>query len=241
MNIRQKEFSKWLKTNQGKQLTALEKVHLESLLKKIYGSQALILGDPAQADLANTLQVNSAMLIHPSKPRKTNVSSFVCAQYGKLPVASDSMHIALMPHTLEFVVNPHHVLREIERVLRPEGHVVIVGFNPLSLYGIRRFFSNEGACAGQFRTLGKVKDWLKLLGFDVLNSNYYKFSRLAEKKSSLIHNISQWACPIFAGIYIIIAKKSILGVTPQKPEWVRSAKFIKKGLVKPASRDICRD
>jgi 2-polyprenyl-3-methyl-5-hydroxy-6-metoxy-1,4-benzoquinol methylase len=147
----------------------------------------------------------------------------------------------LMPHTLEFVNNPHQVLREVEKIIRPEGHLIILGFNPISLYGVRRFFSNEGIWAGQFRSVNKVKDWLSLLGFKVVKSNYHKFLPSLQKDHELIEDLGKKICPIFAGMYIIIAKKTMLSLTPQKPEWKRAPKLIKKGFAKPASREICRD
>lgn len=239
MNIRQKEFSKWLKSKQGARLTAIEKDYLKILLENIYGSHALLLADPAQIAFADVLQVNDHVLVHPSKTCRAK--EFISAKYSALPIAPDSMQVVLMPHTLEFVSNPHQVLREMEKVVRPEGHVIILGFNPMSLCGLRRFFSNRGIWAGEFRSVNKVKDWLTLLGFDVVKSSYHKFLPSIETDSDFIEELGKKICPVFAGLYVVIAKKTILGMTPQRPEWKRKTNFIKKGLVKPAARDICRD
>ena len=59
--------------------------------------------------------------------------------YEELPFATHSIDLVVMPHILEFAEDPHQVLREVERVLVPEGHVVITGFNPASLWGLRQY------------------------------------------------------------------------------------------------------
>jgi len=73
---------------------------------------------------------------------------------------------------LEFADEPHQVLREVDRVLVPEGQVVITGFNPSSLWGARQSLCRFGASpflprSGQFIRLPRIKDWLKLLSFEV--------------------------------------------------------------------------
>ena len=75
-----------------------------------------------------------------------------------------------MPHALEFTDDPHLMLREAHRVMRPEGQIVIAGFNPFSLYGVKRYFGREQTPPwnGNFIGLWRLKDWLTLLGFDVV-------------------------------------------------------------------------
>lgn len=88
----------------------------------------------------------------------------------QLPLATQSIDMIALPHVLEFSPHPHQVLREVERVLRPEGRVLISGFNPFSLWGLRRKVSEDGyPWHGQFLHLSRVRDWLQLLGFEVLS------------------------------------------------------------------------
>jgi SAM-dependent methyltransferase len=58
--------------------------------------------------------------------------------FDALPFPNQSLDLVLLPHTLELARDPHDTLREVERVLVPEGRVVIVGFNPASLWGLRQ-------------------------------------------------------------------------------------------------------
>jgi SAM-dependent methyltransferase len=87
-----------------------------------------------------------------------------------LPIASQSLDLVTLPHALEFSANPHALLREVDRVLRPEGRLLISGFNPLSLWGTRRLMSRSGVgwpWNGHFIHLNRLKDWLSLLSFEI--------------------------------------------------------------------------
>src|SRR5690625_7466005 len=71
--------------------------------------------------------------VNPSQPR----DDLLAAQPEALPFETQSIDLILLPHVLENAYDSHQVLREIERVLVPEGLVIITGFNPLSLWGLR--------------------------------------------------------------------------------------------------------
>ena len=91
------------------------------------------------------------------------------------PILTDSVDAIVLPHTLELSRDPHQVLREADRSLIPDGHLVILGFNPRSVWGGRRILSRkDGRMPWDARFLGmsRIKDWLGLLGFDTLHSHY---------------------------------------------------------------------
>ncbi len=84
-----------------------------------------------------------------------------------LPLASGSVDVVVLVHQLEFTPRPHQVMREAARVLAPEGHMLVLGFNPISLWGLRRVLSARSASApwrGRYLTGQRVIDWLLLLG-----------------------------------------------------------------------------
>jgi len=93
----------------------------------------------------------------------------VVCDFTALPFAAHSADLVVLPHVLEFSDDPHLILREIERILIPEGQIVIIGFNPLSLWGVRRRFERSGdfPWRGSWLSLNRLKDWLQLLGFEV--------------------------------------------------------------------------
>ena len=67
----------------------------------------------------------------------------------------NSLDLIVLPHALEFTDDPHLMLREAYRVIRPEGQIVIAGFNPFSLFGAKRYFG-RGADAAVERQLHRA-------------------------------------------------------------------------------------
>jgi SAM-dependent methyltransferase len=93
------------------------------------------------------------------------------AHAGELPLDSDSIDTVIAHHCLEFAPNPHQVLREIQRVLTPQGQLVVVGFNPYSLLGINTYLRGLSRQSLWHRhqpvSEKRLTDWLHLLGCEV--------------------------------------------------------------------------
>lgn len=144
-----------------------------------------------------------------------------------LPVASDSLDVVLLQHSLEFSENPHQILREVDRVLIPEGHVVISCFNPFSLWMLWKLiyrWRKRAPWCGHFISLIRLRDWLELLGFDVLATHQYFFRPpLAHaglmQRLWLLEKIGKKLWPFLSGAYIVVAKKRVATLTPLKPRW----------------------
>ena len=90
-----------------------------------------------------------------------------------LPMQSESMDLIILPHLLEFDENRFQTMREIERVLKPGGEIIILNFNPLS-FSVRYQYLWDRKLANSwyshFITRGRIRDWLKLMNFEVLNT-----------------------------------------------------------------------
>ena len=84
----------------------------------------------------------------------------------------------MLPHTLEYEPEPHEILREVGRILSAEGHLVVLGFRPLSSWGLRHLFARDGFPPGLERMIGerRLRDWLKLLGFEIVDARRYLFT-----------------------------------------------------------------
>jgi len=146
----------------------------------------------------------------------------VIHRYEELPFATHSIDLVVMPHILEFTEDPHQVLREVERVLVPEGHVVITGFNPVSLWGIRQYLTRLGASPylpreGRFLTLPRIKDWLKLLSFDVERGRFgcYVPSVRQERwlaRWQFMEKAGDRWWPFLGAIYMLTAVKRVRGM-----------------------------
>ena len=140
----------------------------------------------------------------------------------ELPFASQSLDLVVLPHALEFAEDPHRVLREVERVLMPEGQVVISGFNPISLWGARQLVGRtEGSpflpTAGQFLALPRLKDWLKLLGFEVHRGHFgcYRPAFASERwqgRFGLMEKAGARWWPFCGAVYLVHAIKRVHGM-----------------------------
>src|SRR5205823_3662158 len=92
-------------------------------------------------------------------------------RFDKLSIANDSVDVVYLAHCLERIANPHEVLREVFRILLPEGHVIITGINPWSFWGFTRFllrYIYPLPWDGHFISVMRLSDWLTLLGFEII-------------------------------------------------------------------------
>ena len=166
-----------------------------------------------------------------------------------LPFAETSIDLLLLPHRLEFSERPHQTLREAERVMMPEGHLLISGFNPFSLWGLALGFKNllSGKCSartfpwnGKFIGLARLKDWLTLLGFEVVSvqtcCHIPPFEQeMWHRRFSFMDKLSASCLPFMGGVYFIVAKKRVACMTPLRPSWKASS--LQSGLIaRPTQR-----
>jgi SAM-dependent methyltransferase len=139
-----------------------------------------------------------------------------------LPFASESVDLVVLPHVLEFAADPHQILREVDRILRPEGRLVISGFNPASLWGARQYLSRLIGNPylprdGQFISLIRLKDWLQLLNFSLDRGHFGCYKLPLQGQSSMNrmnfmeHMGNRW-WPIFGAVFLVSAIKRQKGM-----------------------------
>ena len=153
----------WFQTPLGQYLLEKERAYLDDVTPDIFGFHALQLGMPG-VDL-----LRESRIVHRMRAAPLGEPSLY-ARFHELPIATQSVDLVVLPHVLEFAEEPHAILREVDRVMMPEGRIVILGFNPWSLWGLRGSLGpsrDTHPWNGRFVSLPRVKDWLALLGFDV--------------------------------------------------------------------------
>lgn len=211
-----------------------EQAFFDSAVADIFGFNAVQLCLPQ-----HNLLRGSRIPLHIKAGKEAGVQIWLEAE--ELPFETGSIDLVLMPHVLEFSAHPHQILREVERVLRPEGSVIISGFNPLSLWGVRRALTNkkEFPWRGNFISLLRIKDWLALLGFEVVDGRFtcylppFTGSALL-KNSQCIEPADDHWWSIVGGVYFIQAKKRVPGMRLIKPNW--NGRLVRKLL--PASAKL---
>jgi SAM-dependent methyltransferase len=144
-----------------------------------------------------------------------------------LPVATQSMDLVLLPHVLEFAADPHQILREIDRVMMPEGRLIVIGFNPWSMWGLRQALGRRGEehpWCGDFISMVRLKDWLALLGFDVSAGRLACYAPpLANERwlgrFGFMEAAGDRWWGIAGGVYMMQAIKRVQGMRLITPRW----------------------
>jgi SAM-dependent methyltransferase len=170
----------------------------------------------------------------------------IIARPSALPVARDSVDAVLLPHTLEFAADPYAIVREVDRVLSGEGQLVVLGFHPFSLWGIRARSSAAGFPPGMRRILsaGRVREWLVLLGYEVVATRAYLHCSPWGSGTAVTPQSAQdspllrrtWFNPLPAGAWMLKARKRIRALTPIRPRLREKQPAVIGQLVKPTTR-----
>ncbi len=212
-------LSDWFVTPQGQYVMAREQGFFDEAVSDIFGFNAVQLGLP-QHDLLR----GSRIPLRIKAGKEPGVKLWL--ESMELPFETGSMDLVLLPHSLEFSSHPHEILREVDRILRPEGSVIISGFNPLSLWGLRRKLGkNTGfPWSGNFISVPRMKDWLALLRFEVEDTHFacyippFNAASLLKRAQFIEPAGNRW-WTIVGGVYFLRAKKRVPGIRLIKPKW----------------------
>lgn len=212
-----KSLSEWFATEQGGYVLAHEQAYYDRTVNGIFGYNAMQLGLPE-----HDFMLNSRIPLRFSGSDQSGALVRMCPD--ELPIACGSLDLVVLPHVMEFSRQPHAILREVERVLMPEGSLLISGFNPHSLWGLHRTLVRRRGYpwCGHFIALSRLKDWLALLGFEVASvcfSAYAPpFQRWMGRGAFLEAAGNRW-WPASGGVYYLHAIKRVPGMRLLKPSW----------------------
>lgn len=163
-------IGQWFDTELGQQLLADEQRVLDTLMPKLYGYHLLQVGVRHNTDLTSGSPAGHRFLLVPRVELGTPETAVVGAMES-LPIASECVDAVVLQHSLDFAQSPHQALREAVRVLRPGGKLIIVGFNPYSLWGLYRLLQtglgrkrpSKAPWLAHFMSHRRIHDWLRLL------------------------------------------------------------------------------
>jgi len=225
----------WFDTDVGRYVLEREQAWFDATSADIFGFNAMQLGQ-CHIDFlrANRMPFRFAASV---------TDGIMRARPEELPIAEQSIDLLVLPHALEFSPHPHQLLREAQRVLRPEGRLLLAGFNPLSLWGLKRSLGARQAYPwnGRFLHLARIKDWLSLLGFELLSGRMVCYAPPVDR-SAWLHRFRfmeaagdrWWA--LGGGVYLLHAVKRVRGMRLIAPRW--EDKWLVKPVLAPPSNRI---
>jgi len=233
-------LSAWWGSPLGRAVLAAESELLAAALEDVFGWELLQVGawGAARELLAGSRTRRQSVVAAPG----LSAGADIVARASQLPVISDCVDATLLPHTLEFAPDPYAILREVDRVMVGEGQLLVLGFQPWSLWGMRARWSRSGFPPGMRRVLSQrlLREWLVLLGFEVTSTQRYLYlspwSRgLASGEGTGRMLRPGLTYPLPAGGFLLKARKRLYTVTPFRPR-VREKAAVIGGLVKPTTR-----
>ena len=246
-------LAEWLHTPAGHDLLAWEQRQLDAAVADVFGFHALQLGLPqVQALRANRMphrwlavdearslpvaaepglvgRLNHPFHVEPWSAPDALRPGLVC-DFDALPLDTQSLDLVVLPHALELARDPHLALGEVDRVLMPEGHVVILGFNPASLWGLRQQAGHLCRSvglgrgrplfmprAGEFIGYRRLRDWLRLLSFDVVAARFGCYrpplnSTAWLERCAWMDRVGERWWPVFGAVYMVVAVKRVRGM-----------------------------
>ncbi len=218
----------WFLTAPGQYVLEWERRQVDAAVADMFGYHALQLGVPLLNSLRDNRMPHRWLATEApaaNAPQGAAEVSFH-THFSALPFPAQSLDLVVLPHALELSNDPHATLREVERTLVPEGKVVICGFNPLGLWGLRQarghLYRRLGwdslylPSAGEFIGVRRLRDWLNLLGFEVEVVQFgcyrpaVRSERWLQRWQWMDRLGSRW-WPVLGSAYFLVAVKRVRG------------------------------
>ena len=220
-------FSAWLKGETGSVLAGYEKEKLERILPGLFGYHIAQIGcfDGGVVDSAG--RIRNKIKLRLDDDGFPHDTCALAANAAFLPFAAHSIDVVVMPHVLEYVSDPGVVMNEVERVLVEDGRVIITGFSPWSLWGLWRFnpaVRKQPPWNGRFHGTAKLRRWLSMLGFKVLEVDRFLFRPPCRRRNLLrrllfLEKPGATCWPFPGAAYVMVAQKRRAPLSPVKPSW----------------------
>ena len=232
----------WFASEPGLSVAGAELAMAEEVLPNLFGYHILQLGNPYAVPMiaCSRIQHQAVLANAPLAGAES-----LCCSVDALPIQADSVDVLVLPHVLEFARSPHGVLREAERVLIPEGHLVILGFNPWSLFGLWRLavgWRGQLPWRGRFVGMPRLRDWLALLGFEIERVEKLSFRPPLKRQGlhlrlEFLERLGSHVWPLFGNVSFVLARKRVVAVRPIRATWARQRRLPATGAIEPTTRE----
>ena len=234
----------WASSWPGREVLTAEKSILDVVLPNLFGYYLLQVGALSRPDTVSASRIRTRIGVLDTRVQRSDEWTVLYASPQALPVATDSVDLIVLQHVLEFEPTPHEALREVERVLVAEGHVILSGFNPFSFLGLWRAYGRRRRgepWSGRFVGMSRVKDWLALLGFEVSEVHMAFFRPPFSNPTVLrrlrgLESLGSRLWSYAGGVYVVVARKRVTTLTPIKPRWLPRRSVVGVRLAEPSVR-----
>jgi len=229
--------SKSTKSTMSESRTRLIIERLRPQVAQIFGYNALLYTPLAKALCSPELRIKNQLVIG-QEGRALNVK----CRFEELPIAPDCIDLAVLPNTLQQSEFPHQILREVERVLIPEGVVIVIGRNPISWQGIKNLIRQKRSQTAKLNrdiSRRRIADWFRLLGFETeteINVSVTNNRLQNSQAYGWVKSLGQTFCDWFCSYYIIIGRKKMSTLTPIRPSWRSNKQLVPSRVAEPSVR-----
>ncbi len=228
---------RWFATGAGQELADQETRLISRRLAGLYAQRVLQVGDYGGGRCPTVVGGARLWILDTHYSGQNNLRG----SPEVLPLASGSVDVVVLIHQLEFAERPHQIIREAARVLAPEGHLLVVGFNPMSLWGLRRLLTTgrrEPPWTGRYLSALRVGDWMQLLGLiprphDGIAVMPPLPRRLRRRRSTRPLTYGRSLGPgvrWIGGVHLVMGQKRVAGPSPPRLRWHRRLELIPGGL-----------
>lgn len=242
-----KQWDKWLSQGEGANLLAAEKHVLAKLLPNYLGNFLVLLGVPSQKSLMTKSPIPQKLMITPVLHKPAD-AMHIEGGWDELPIQTACVDCVVLAHTLEYGENPQRLLTESCRIVKPEGFIMVIGFNPLSLFALKKYFmkKKDSPWSQPFVEPMHVKKWLQLADFEIVCFNRFLFLPPRKTSPSIFHTfieaIGATCLNPFCNLYILVGKAKVLNPTRMRLHWKQKISDVRIGttIARPTIRASIR-
>ena len=238
---KQHALENWFQSALGRSLLANQRELIATTIQNFFGTIQAEIGVSHRVPVGNPSNIAHKFFVIPEWTSDLP-SNVLVSESDELSLETGSVDLVILHHALDFTKDPHQTLREASRVLKSTGHLVIIGFNPTSLWGVRKLFNRnkQAPWNNRFISGNRLSDWLNLLHFQVsdIEHHYYglPFNKLGLLKQFLwLDNVLNSKVPLGA-YYILSAQKQTFSRIQNRQRWQQPVKAV--GLSLSSSRNV---
>ena len=211
-------ISEWYLSPLGRKVFEKEKSSSQNIISRLFGYHILQVGLDGNQELIGDSPAGNKIIF---APKWYSGVLRPVANCENLPLASDTIDSIVLYHALDFTNDSHELLREVTRVLRPGGQMLIIGFNPISFWGVWRLLKRKKSLPweGRFLSMNRLSDWLRLLNLQITSADTslhflpFNINRVLKYADSF-EKLGQKLKSPFGGSYCIQCEKQVIPITP---------------------------